>query len=102
MRGTIDRVRQIDPIGEIRHFYWMWMHASEAERDTALTMIERTRKPGHRVTSAGDKLFDAASFIIALRERKVTPHLARAQAAFTFRMIAYNLVRLPKIIGIAA
>lgn len=131
-----------------------------AERDAALIMIERTRKPGRRVTLAGDKLFDASSFVAALRARKVTPHiavngtvsklgtvrktlidrrttrhagyetslrvrkrieeafgwaktiggmaklkvrgLARAEAAFTFRMIAYNLVRLPKIIEAAS
>jgi transposase len=131
-----------------------------AEREAALAMIERTRKPGRRVTLAGDKLFDAASFVSALRERKVTPHIAvngtvsklgkvrktlidrrttrhdgygtslrirkrieeafgwaktiggmarlkvrgiaRARAAFTFRMIAYNLVRLPKIIAATA
>ena len=130
-----------------------------AERDAALTMIERTCKPGRRVTLAGDKLFDVSSFVAALRARKVTPHiavngavskrgkvrktlidrrttrhegyavslrvrkrieeafgwaktiggmaklkvrgLARAEAAFTFRMIAYNLVRLPKILEAA-
>jgi transposase len=127
-----------------------------AEREAALAMIDRTCKPGRRVTLAGDKLFDAASFVTALRTRKVTPHiavngtvsklgkvrktlidqrttrhegyatslrvrkrieeafgwaktiggiaklkvrgLARAEAAFTFRMIAYNLVRLPKLL----
>lgn len=128
-----------------------------AEREAALVMIERTRKRGRRVTLAGDRLFDAASFVTALRERGITPHiaingtvsklgkvrktlidrrttrhdgyavslrirkrieeafgwaktvggiarlkvrgLARAEAAFTFRMIAYNLVRLPKLIA---
>ncbi len=127
-----------------------------AEREAALAMIDRTCKPARRVTLAGDKLFDAASFVTALRTRKVTPHiavngtvsklgkvrktlidrrttrhegyatslrvrkrieeafgwaktiggiaklkvrgLARAEAAFTFRMIAYNLVRLPKLL----
>lgn len=127
-----------------------------AEREAALAMIDRTCKPGRRVTLAGDKLFDTSSFVAALRERKVTPHiavngtvsklgkvrktlidkrttrhegyalslrvrkrieeafgwaktiggiaklkvkgLARAEAAFTFRMIAYNLVRLPKLL----
>ena len=47
-----------------------------AEREAALAMIERTHKPGRRVTLAGDKLFDAASFVSALRESKVTPHIA--------------------------
>lgn len=32
-------------------------------RNAALVMIERTRKPGRCVTLAGDKLFDAASFV---------------------------------------
>lgn len=130
-----------------------------AERDAALTMIERTCKSGRRVTLAGDKLFDASSFVAALRARKITPHiavngtvsklgkvrktlidrrttrhegyavslrarkrieeafgwaktiggmaklrvrgLARAEAAFTFRMIAYNLIRLPKLLKAA-
>jgi len=134
-----------------------------AERKAALAMIEQTRaktgRPGRRVTLDGDKLFDAAAFVSALRDRKVTPHIAvngtvsklgkvrktlidrrttrhagyeislrirkrieeafgwaktiddiarlkvrgiaRATAAFTFRMIAYNLVRLPKIIEAA-
>lgn len=128
-----------------------------AERETALVMIERTRKGGKRVTLGADKLYDAASFTGALRARGVTPHvavngtvsklgkvrktlvdkrttrhagyaisqrvrkrieegfgwdktvgglaklkvrgLARADAAFTFRMIAYNLVRIPKLIA---
>lgn len=128
-----------------------------AEREAALAMIERTRKPGKRVTLGADKLFDAASFTGELRARKITPHvaingsvsktgkvrktlvdkrttrhegygvsqrirkrieeafgwaktiggiaklkvrgLARADAAFTFRMIAYNLVRIPKLIA---
>lgn len=131
-----------------------------AERDAALTMIERTCKPGRRVTLAGDKLFDASNFVAALRARKITPHiavngavsklgkvrktlidrrttrhegyaislrarkrieeafgwaktiggmaklkvrgLARAEAAFTFRMIAYNLIRMPKLLEAAS
>ena len=128
-----------------------------AERETALAMIERTRKSGKRVTLGADKLYDAASFTGELRARRITPHvaingtvsklgkvrktlvdkrttrhegyaisqrirkrieegfgwaktigglaklkvrgLARADAAFTFRMIAYNLIRLPKLIA---
>ncbi len=131
-----------------------------AKREAALTMIERTRKAGRRVTLGADKLFDAASFVEDLRARAITPHvaingsisklgkvrktavdgrttrhsgyavsqrirkrieeafgwaktiggiaklkvrgLARADAAFTFRMIAYNLIRIPKLIGQAA
>ena len=129
-----------------------------AERETALTMIERSRKPGKRVTLGADKLFDAAPFVTELKARQITPHiaingtvsklgkprktavdgrttrhggyaisqrirkrieeeafgwaktiggiaklkvrgLARADAAFTFRMIAYNLIRIPKLIA---
>lgn len=128
-----------------------------AEREAALVMIERTRRPGKRVTLGADKLYDAASFTGELRARGITPHvaingtvsklgkvrktlvdkrttrhkgyaislairkrieegfgwaktigglaklkvrgLARADAAFTFRMIAYNLIRIPKLIG---
>ncbi len=140
-----------------REFLTTLTHATvTAERDAALTMIDRTCKPGRRVTLAGDKLFDASSFVTALRTRKVTPHiavngtvsklgkvrktlidkrttrhegyavslrvrkrieeafgwaktiggmaklkvrgLARAEAAFTFRLIAYNLIRLPKLL----
>ena len=128
-----------------------------AEREAALIMIERTRKPGKRVTLGADKQYDAASFTGELRARGITPHvaingtvsklgkvrktlvdkrttrhqgygisqrirkrieegfgwaktvgglaklkvrgLARADAAFTFRMIAYNLIRIPRLIG---
>jgi transposase len=128
-----------------------------AEREAALTMIERTRKGGGRVTLGADKLFDAAPFVTELKARKITPHIAingsvsklgkvrktavdkratrhpgydisqrirkrieeafgwaktiggvaklkvrgiaRADAAFTFRMIAYNLIRIPKLIA---
>ena len=120
-------------------------------------MIERSRRPGKRVTLGADKLFDATGFVTELKGRAITPHiaingsvsklgkrrktavdrrttrhpgyavsqrirkrieeafgwaktiggiaklkvrgLARADAAFTFRMIAYNLVRIPKLIG---
>src|SRR5690606_6528906 len=34
-----------------------------AEREAALAMIERTRKPGKRVTLGADKLFDASPFV---------------------------------------
>lgn len=39
-------------------------------------MIERIRKPGSRIASAGDRLFAAASFITALRERKIASRIA--------------------------
>ncbi len=42
-----------------------------AEREAALVMIERTRRPGRRVTLGADKLYDAASFTGELRARGV-------------------------------
>ncbi len=52
-----------------------------AEREAALEMIDQHRpmaKEGgkRRITLAGDKGFDVATFVDNLRERKVTPHIA--------------------------
>ena len=47
-----------------------------AEREAALTMIERTRKGRKRITLGADKLFDAASFTGELKARGITPHVA--------------------------
>jgi transposase len=127
-----------------------------AERDTALEMVGRTRKHDRRITLAADKLFDTESFVMSLKARHVTPHiaidgrvfktghvrktsvdgrttrhpgyavslrcrkrieeafgwaktiggaaklkvrgLAKANTFFTFRMIAYNLIRIPKLL----
>lgn len=129
-----------------------------AECSTALQMIDRTRKDGHRITLAADKLFDTQSFVASLKARNVTPHvaidgrvykngtvrktsvdqrttrhpgyaislrcrkrieesfgwaktigiaaklkvrgLAKTNAVFTFQMIAYNLIRIPKLIAL--
>lgn len=47
-----------------------------AERDAALSMLDaRPRK--RRITLGGDKGYDTRAFVRALRERQVTPHLAR-------------------------
>jgi hypothetical protein len=131
-----------------------------AERDTALAMIDRTRKHHRRITLGADKLFDTESFVTDLKARAVTPHiaidgrvfktgrvrktlvdgrttrhkgyavslrcrkrieeafgwsktiggaaklkvrgLAKANTFFTFRMIAYNLVRIPKLLAVSA
>lgn len=43
-----------------------------AEREAALERIERTRQPRRRATLAGDKLFDVASLVGALQERKIS------------------------------
>lgn len=127
-----------------------------AERDAALAMLERRRKPG-RITLGADKAYDVSGFVDELRARKVVPHiavnrvisklgkvrktridgrttrhagyaislrvrkrieevfgwmkvqagmaktklrgLAKVEAAFTFAAVAYNLIRLPKLIA---
>ena len=46
-----------------------------AERMTALDLIDRYRQGSGRITLGADKLFDVQSFVEALRERKVTPHI---------------------------
>jgi len=137
-----------------------------AEREAALVMIRRSRKGQARrmrktrVTLGADKGFDAEDFVLKLKARNVTPHiaingtvsktgkvrktavdgrttrhggyeisqrcrkrieesfgwaktiggaaklklrgLAKANAFFTFRMIAYNLIRIPKLLAQAA
>src|SRR4051795_5019273 len=51
-----------------------------AERDVAAAMAAEV--PGrHRITVAGDKGFDTAGFVAAMRELKVTPHVAQTPAA---------------------
>ena len=51
-------------------------HASgTAERDAALTMLDR-RKGRRRITLGADKGYDVAGFVVALRDRQVTPHIA--------------------------
>jgi transposase len=128
-----------------------------AERETALALIDGHRSGAGRITLGADKAFDVEGFVQALRERKVTPHiaiddhltktgkrrktaidgrtlrhagyaisqccrkrieevfgwiktvaglaqvkvrgLAKAQAVFVFAIAAYNLVRIPKLLG---
>lgn len=48
-----------------------------AERDAALLMLDRRRGPRKRVTLGADKGYDTRSFVEALREREVTPHVAQ-------------------------
>jgi hypothetical protein len=43
---------------------------------TALELIDRYRHGTSRITLGADKLFDVQAFVEALRERKVTPHIA--------------------------
>lgn len=47
-----------------------------AEREAALGLVDRSRPRKSRITLGGDKAYDVASFIAALREREVTPHIA--------------------------
>jgi transposase len=50
-----------------------------AERDVAAAMAAEV--PGrHRITVAGDKGFDTAGFVAAMRELNVTPHVAQNTA----------------------
>ena len=46
-----------------------------AERDAALTILDR-RKPPRRITLGADKAYDVTAFVEDLRERQVTPHIA--------------------------
>ena len=46
-----------------------------AEREAALTMLDRLSKRARR-TLAADKAYDAAEFVAALRKRQVSPHIA--------------------------
>jgi transposase len=46
-----------------------------AERDAALTMLDRRARP-RRITLGADKGYDVAAFVTALRARRVTPHVA--------------------------
>jgi transposase len=48
-----------------------------AERDAALTMLDRRPTQRHRVTLGADKGYDAREFIAACKQRKVTPHVAQ-------------------------
>lgn len=51
-----------------------------AEREAALSMLDR-QKPGRRVTLAADKGYDSKDFVQALRQRRVTPHIARKKTS---------------------
>lgn len=63
-----------------------------------------TRHPGYaisqRIRKRIEEAFGWAKTIGGIAKLKVRG-LARADAAFTFRMIAYNLVRIPKLIAAA-
>ena len=46
-----------------------------AERDAGLDWVDECA-PGRRITLGGDKAYDVAEFVEALRDRDVTPHIA--------------------------
>lgn len=64
-----------------------------------------TRHPGYaisqRIRKRIEEGFGWAKTIGGLAKLKVRG-LARADAAFTFQMIAYNLIRIPKLIAQSA
>ena len=47
-----------------------------AEREAALALLDAYRSGEGRITLGGDKAYDVAEFVVALRERNVTPHIA--------------------------
>lgn len=47
-----------------------------AEREAALALVD-SRPPTRRITLGGDKNYDTAAFVDALRERQITPHVAQ-------------------------
>src|ERR1700741_1040966 len=48
-----------------------------AERDEALTLVDRRRgKSKRRITLGADKAYDVAAFVHDLKSRRVTPHVA--------------------------
>ncbi len=132
-----------------------------AERDEALALVDRRRgRRRRRITLGADKAYDVEAFVLALKDRSVTPHIAidghlsktgkprrtaidkrtlrhagyavsqrcrkrieevfgwikssagfakiklrgraRVDAAFTMALSAYNLIRLPKLLGATA
>lgn len=47
-----------------------------AEREAALTLIDRHRSGRYRVTLGADKAYDVSAFVADLRARRITPHIA--------------------------
>jgi IS5 family transposase len=56
--------------GEVTHA------TGTAEREAALDLVDEHRPGRRRITLGGDKAYDVAAFVDALRERAVTPHIA--------------------------
>ena len=47
-----------------------------AEREAALALLAAHRRGRRRVTLGADKAYDVAAFVTALRQRRITPHIA--------------------------
>jgi transposase len=47
-----------------------------AEREAALSMVDKHRPGKRRITLGADKAYDVKDFVAALRTRKITPHIA--------------------------
>jgi transposase len=92
-----------------------------AERDTALTLVERARaaredrrkrkqqrkqkkrgKRRHRITLAADKGYDTKDFVRDCRERDITPHVARKDTTIvdgrTTRHVGYRLSQTKRLL----
>ena len=70
-------------------------HASgTAERDAALTLVERHVAVGgrRRMTLGADKGYDAQAFIAELRGRGVTPHIAAARQVSKTGMVRHSAI----------
>lgn len=52
-----------------------------AERDAAVRLLDKRLTPRKRVTMGADKGYDTKAFVEVLREREVTPHIARNVSA---------------------
>jgi len=48
-----------------------------AEREAALVLLDRRQTPRKRVTLGADRGYDTRAFVESLRQREVTPHIAR-------------------------
>lgn len=69
----------------------------KAERQAALSMIDRLRASPHARRRQG---YDTSDFVADLRQKCVTPHVA-VRFKFTFAMVAYNLIRMPRLLATA-
>ena len=54
---------------------------NRSERDAGLEMVHRRRR--RRMTLGGDKGYDVRSFVEALRQMDVTPHIARKNTSYS-------------------